>query len=111
MRYLWHKFDFFVEMIPATRDLPNAHGLTLVDKQKHWQHASRRGIVVAMNPNIDSEVKVGDEILFAGSAGFTMDGDILDDDFDEMGKGEGHRWLKEKEVLAIIEPVREVAHA
>lgn len=111
IRYLWHKFDFFVEMIPVARDHEHlmgpalkAAGLTTVDKKKHWDHGVRRGIVRDINPGVRTEVTLGDIVLFEGSAGFTMDGDLLDEGLDEYGKGEGHRWLKEKELMAIEEP-------
>lgn len=120
IRHLWKKFDFFVEMIPASKDLKNALGLQLVDKKVHWNHATRRGIVRDMNANVKVDVKLGDVVVFKGSAGFTLDGDIIDDDFQEFGenKGESFRWLKESEILAVDEAMteelskpKEVVHA
>jgi hypothetical protein len=101
-------------MIPVTTDHSQLMGPTLkamgiktVDKSKHWSHSIRRGIVRDLNPKLRTEVKVGDVVVFRGASGFTMDGDLLDDGLDEYGKGEGHRWLKESELLAIDEALTE----
>lgn len=112
IRYLWYKFDFFVEVVPATADHEalmgpalKKLGLKTFDKKKHYDHVVRRGIVRDLNPDIRTEVKIGDLVLFEGAAGFTMDGDLIDEGLDEYGKGEGHRWLKHRELLAIEEPL------
>lgn len=85
---------------PALKGL----GLVTVDRKKHWDHPGRRGQIVAADPDLETEVVVGDVVLFEGSSGFTLDGDVLDQDFwdqDQTVKGESYRWIKNKEIDAI----------
>lgn len=99
-----------VRMVPRVEDFHNPLNLTLMDSKAHWDHAYRRGVVTAMD-NREArkvpDVSVGDTVLFTGSAGFTLDGDILDEDdrYDDPLKGESWRWLKAKELLAVEEKV------
>lgn len=88
-------------------------GMKIEDKKKHWNHDYRRGVVEAVDPNIRTEVSVGDTVVFNGAAGFTLDGDVMDEDdkYDAPMKGESFRWLKAKEVDAIELPILEEAHA
>jgi hypothetical protein len=95
-----------VKMLPVTEDYYNPHGLILQDKKKHWNHEFRRGVIVRMDDDVAwhiPEVHVGDTVVFNGAAGFTLDGDIMDDEdkYDEPLKGEGFRWLKWKELEAV----------
>lgn len=112
--------DDHIEMMgPALRTA----GLVTIDRKKHWDHVSRRGIVQAIDPRIETEVEIGDVVIFNGAAGFTLDGDVLDQDFDDLDqkvRGEGYRWLRAKEIEAIdlLEtekrkqtPVEEPVHA
>ena len=103
-----------VEMIPIQEDHRANLGPTLramkiqiEDKKKHWNHSYRRGIVRAVDPSQNPGVAVGDTIIFNGAAGFTLDGDVMDEDdkYDEPLKGESFRWLKAKELDAIEEPM------
>jgi chaperonin GroES len=82
-------------------------GIVIEDKKKHWDHQYRRGRVVAIDPDIKAGVCVGDVVVFNGAAGFTLDGDVMDegDKYDEPLKGESFRWLKAKELDAIEEPM------
>ena len=95
-----------MRILPIAGDYHNPMGLTLMDKKKHWDHQFRRGVVEAIDPVISwriPDVLLGDVIVFKGSAGFTLDGDIMDeeDKYDEPLKGEGYRWLKWKEIEAV----------
>lgn len=87
-----------VKMIPRTEQLSNALSLTLVDKEKHWRHAFRKGKIIAVGPFV-RDVEVGQVVVMEGSAGTTLDGR-------EVGLGEEYRWLKEYEALAVEEPVK-----
>lgn len=107
-----------VEMIPISEDhrtnlgpTLRAMGMTIEDKKKHWDHQYRRGRVVAVDPDVKAGVVVGDVVVFNGAAGFTLDGDVMDEDdkYDEPLKGESFRWLKAKELDAIEE--QETAYA
>lgn len=95
-----------MRVLPIGDDYHNPISLTLMDSKKHWNHDFRRGVVEAMDPVISwhvPDVMLGDVIIFSGSAGFTMDGDIMDeeDKYDAPLKGEGWRWLRWHEVQAI----------
>lgn len=102
---------FLVKMISVKEDHQHLKGQTLkamglvtVDKQKHWNHPARRGVIVATDPNLNTDLDVGDVIVFHGAAGFTLDGDVLDTDFPDLEdtvKGENYRWIKVKEVDAV----------
>lgn len=101
-----------LRMLPIREDIHNPLGLELIDKKKHWDHEFRRGVVEAMDPALCwrvPELMLGDIVIIRGDAGFTMDGDVLDEDdkFEEPLKGEGYRWMHWKEILAIDE--RELA--
>lgn len=102
-----------VKMIPIGDDHLSNMGPTLramkiqiEDRKKHWDHKSRRGTVLGIDPKIDAGVCVGDVVVFNGAAGFTLDGDVMDEDdkYDDPLKGESFRWLKAKELDAIEEP-------
>lgn len=57
-----------------------------------------------MDHRLNAEVAVGDVVIFHGAAGFTLDGDVLDQGFEDLDhtvRGEGYRWLKPKEIDAI----------
>lgn len=95
-------------MLPISDDYYNPLGLALIDKKKHWSHAFRRGVVEAMDPAICwrvPELLLGDVVVIRGDAGFTLDGDIMDEDdkYDAPLKGEGWRWCKWKDIEAIDE--------
>jgi chaperonin GroES len=99
-----------VKMIPIGEDhrtnmgpTLRAMGMTIEDKKKHWDHKYRRAMVVGIDPAINAGVCVGDVVVFNGAAGFTLDGDVMDEDdkYDEPLKGESFRWLKAKELDAI----------
>lgn len=97
-----------VKMLPIAGDHYNPHGLTLVDKKKHFEHAFRRAKVVSMDPAIAwhiPDVMPGDVVIIRGDSGFTTDGDVLDEDdkYEEPLKGEFYRWMHWKELLAIEE--------
>lgn len=85
-------------MIPRIDQLENKLGLALVDKEKHWRHAYRKGKVIAAGPYV-REVEVGQVVLMEGSAGTTLDGR-------EVGLGEGFRWLPERDALAVEESLK-----
>jgi len=63
------------------------------------------------------EVMLGDVVILKGSAGFTLDGDLLDEDdkYDDPLKGENFRWCHWKEIEAIddnsTQKRLEVSHA
>jgi co-chaperonin GroES (HSP10) len=92
-----------VEMLPAKDDFLNSHHLSLVDQKKHFEHDFRRGRVLEIDPEILTEIQTGDVVIFHAARGFTLDGDILDEDdrYDAPMKGESMRWLKPKEIDAI----------
>lgn len=97
-----------VKMIDIKDDYHNPLALNLIDKKKHWDYQFRRGQVVAFDPVIMwhvPELMLGDVVVFNGSAGFTMDGDVMDEDdkYDAPLKGESYRWLHWREVDAIDE--------
>jgi len=102
-----------IKMLPIKDDYHNPLGLKLIDQKKHWNHAFRRGVVEAIDPVIAwriPEVTVGSVVIINGAAGFTLDGDIMDDDdkYDDPLKGESWRWCKWKEIEAI--ETKEEAH-
>lgn len=97
-----------VRMLPVTEDYYNPHGLLLQDKKKHWNHEFRRAVVVRVDPLVMwhiPDVHLGDTVIIRGAAGFTLDGDIMDEDdkYEEPLKGESFRWIKWKEIEAIEE--------
>lgn len=97
-----------VKMLPVKGDYHNPLGLEILDQKKHWNHQFRRGRVVAFDPVIMwhvPDLMLGDVVVFNGSAGFTLDGDVMDDDdkYEDPLKGENFRWLHWKEIDAIDE--------
>lgn len=117
---VWPLGRIMVKMIPIQDDHQMNMGPTLKrigikieDRKKHWDHSYRRGLVEALDPAVRTEIEVGDTVIFNGAAGFTLDGDIMDDDdkYDAPLKGEGFRWLKAKEIDAIEVKQLEEAHA
>ena len=105
-----------VKMVSVTEDhrhlmgsVLKGLGISTVDRNKHFEHLSRRGIVSAIPEGMQTEFRIGDVVLFKGYAGFTLDGDVMDEGLDdhEPLKGEGYRWLKASEVEAIDEEMTE----
>jgi len=99
-------------MLDIREDYHNPLGLNLINKKKHWDYSFRRGQIVAFDPSIlwrVPDLMIGDVVVFSGSAGFTMDGDVMDEDdkYDEPLKGESYRWLHWKEVDAIDDKATE----
>lgn len=92
-----------MKMLPAQDDLSNKLQLTLVDQKKHFEHATRRAVVVAVG-RTTREVRMGDRIVIRGDAGFTLDGDP---EVERPEYGESYRWLKEHEIDAVEERVLE----
>jgi len=93
-----------VKMLPAYDDLPNKLQLDLSaaeGKKRHYEHTYRRGVVASVGKDV-KEVKKLDVIIFRGDAGFTMDGDP---EVENEIYGEGYRWLKAHECLAVEERV------
>ncbi len=88
-----------VRLLPANMDLPNNFNLTLIDTKKHFDHASRRGVVVALGAG-KFDVAVGDVVVFRGDAGFSLDGDP---EVERPEFGEGFRWLKKNDLLAVFD--------
>lgn len=95
-----------VEVFPRYQDAVNPLKLTLVDKQKHFEGKIRKGKVIATGPDV-SEVRVGDVVVFEACDGFTLDGDPMD--AANPLKGESFRWLKQREIMAVEEPVEAIA--
>lgn len=96
-----------VKVLPAIDDIHNPLNLTLIDKKKHFEHASRKGEITSVGAGVYG-VRVGDIVVFRGDAGFTMDGDP---EVQRPEFGESYRWLKESDCMAILEPVKELAAA
>jgi hypothetical protein len=97
-----------VKMLDVKQDYHNPMGLNLISHKKHYDYQFRRGIIVAMDPRIQwhlPEVLLGDVVIFSGASGFTLDGDIMDEDdkYDAPLKGESYRWLHWKEIDAVDE--------
>ena len=99
MKIIPNRGRILVKLSPAIDDIPNSLNLTLVDQKKHFDHTSRRGIVEAVGLGVTS-VAEGDEVVFAGPVGKTMDFDAgMDRNFDESE----YRWLKAGDVLAVVD--------
>ena len=94
-----------VKMLPILKDYSNKLQLRLISHKKHWEHQFRRGLVEAIDPKLHVDFKEGDVVIFNGASGFTLDGDILDEDdkYEAPLKGESFRWLKVKEVEVVDE--------
>lgn len=88
-----------VKMLPAQDDLANPLNLTLVDQKKHFEHSTRKAVVVAAGSGT-KDVKTGDRVVIRGDAGFTLDGDP---EVQRAEYGESYRWLKEHEIEAVEE--------
>lgn len=88
-----------VKLLSATLDLPNKINLTLIDSKKHFDHSSRKGVVTAVGAGI-FDVAVGDVVVFRGDAGFSLDGDP---EVERAEFGEGFRWLKKNDLLAVFD--------
>ena len=88
-----------VKLLPVTDDVSNTLNLVLVDKKKHYEHTSRKGKVASVGRGV-RYIAVGDVVVFRGDAGFSMDGDPENQ---REIFGESHRWLKESDVLAVME--------
>jgi hypothetical protein len=97
---LMRKWPILVEVFPRYAGEKNPLGLVLVDQQKHFEGTVRRGRVVNTAAHVES-VKVGDVVHFKATAGFTLDGEILD--AENPLKGESMRFLRERECLAVEE--------
>lgn len=93
-----NKWPVLVEMIPRYADALNPLGLTWVDRKKHFEGDVRWGRVVRLADGV-SWLSVGDVVVFKASAGFTLDGDVMDPE--HPLKGETFRWLRQSECLAV----------
>lgn len=82
-----------VKMIPSTDEIENKLNLALVDKKKHWDHKSRRGLILAVGPDV-FRVDVGEVVIMHGSAGKTFG--EYDKAFDES-----YRLIKQSECEAV----------
>lgn len=83
----------------------NKLNLTIIEKKKHFEHVSRRGVVESVGKSVYG-VSVGDVVVFRGDAGFSLDGDPeVDNEIYGKGSTNGtcYRWLKESDCLAILE--------
>jgi len=89
-----------VKMLPVTADFQNSLDLVLVDGKKHFDHKSRRGVVESVGKFVRL-VKAGDEVLFRGDAGYSLD---YDPDSKVNLDEHSYRWLKEADCLAVLEP-------
>lgn len=97
-----------VKMLPISGDYHNPAGLNLISHKKHWQFDFRRAEVISFDPAIAwrvPELMLGDTVIIKGDAGFCLDGDILDEEdrYENPLKGESHRFMRWKEILAIEE--------
>lgn len=96
-----------VKLLSVYDGQPNPLNLTIVDKKKHYDHTSRRGVVESLGAGVHG-IGLGDVVVFRGDAGFSLDGDP---EFDRPEYGTEYRWLKESDCMAIEETVRDLAPA
>jgi hypothetical protein len=95
------RWPILVEMIDRNVDVPNPLNLQLIDKKKHWEGGYRKGRVVNLMSGVDL-LKIGDIVLFEADDGKTLDFCPQDSDVVDETR---YRFLREKECMAVEEPV------
>lgn len=99
---LMRKWPILVEVFPRYDGEKNPLKLVLVDQKRHWEGVVRKGRVLKTAAQVET-VKSGDIVYFKASAGFTLDGEVMDPE--NPVKGESQRFLKEHECLCVEETV------
>lgn len=93
-----------VEVLPRYGELESKLNLTLVDKKKHYEGA-RRGRVIGVGDRI-REIAVGDIVWFHGPQGQSFDKNSAG-----FNDGTGMRRLRQKDLLAIEDPIHDTVAA
>ena len=94
-----------MKLLPVYDGEFNKLNLTIIDKKKHYDHVSRRGVVESVGVGVYG-VSVGDVVVFRGDAGFSLDGDPeVENEIYGKGSANGtfYRWLKESDCIAVVE--------